>query len=430
MTPRSRRRPRATTALDRVVADLASGRGGDAAARLVPYGIRFVLLARPADPGRGPRGRRGARHGAGQRRGRHRALAGRLPHRPAAAAAGRRAAWSARTARRRTPGSSRPGRCARRPTCPPEPPAACSCSPTRATTGGAPASTGGPSTGAPTTAGRRPSPCRADGGRLSLTHDQGLRTLLLWVQLAGVVLVAVLALPQVRTEEDDAIDETDDAGARRLDVSRGGRASPRRRPGPHGRAVGGGRAPRCCSCSCCSSRSVVGAELTRPVAATAPDAAQPAARAEQVPVARSAAACPDPVVDEGTETELSLAAPAATRRSAGPGSAVLTPTRPGSDGLTRVVAPGAERHRGRGPRRRRRRRRTGAGRRPRHRPVGARPGGGPADPQHRGDHARSGRGDLRARRTPTPGSWAAARSSASAAGSTSPTSRPPRPSST
>jgi hypothetical protein len=35
--------------LGRVVADLASGRGGDAAARLVPYGVRFVLLARPVD---------------------------------------------------------------------------------------------------------------------------------------------------------------------------------------------------------------------------------------------------------------------------------------------------------------------------------------------------------------------------------------------
>ena len=40
-------RPDAGTGLDPVVADLASGRGGDAAARLVPYGVRFVLLRRP-----------------------------------------------------------------------------------------------------------------------------------------------------------------------------------------------------------------------------------------------------------------------------------------------------------------------------------------------------------------------------------------------
>jgi hypothetical protein len=55
------------------------------------------------------------------------------------------------------------------------------------------------------------------GGRLSLGHDQGLRSLLLWVQLAGVVLVAVLALPQVRTEEDevDDIDDTDDTDTAR-----------------------------------------------------------------------------------------------------------------------------------------------------------------------------------------------------------------------
>lgn len=40
--------PGASGGLDAVVADLASGRGGDAAARLVPYGVRFVLLAPPA----------------------------------------------------------------------------------------------------------------------------------------------------------------------------------------------------------------------------------------------------------------------------------------------------------------------------------------------------------------------------------------------
>jgi GT2 family glycosyltransferase len=43
------RRP-AERALRVVVADLASGRGGDAAARLVPFGVRYVLLVPPADP--------------------------------------------------------------------------------------------------------------------------------------------------------------------------------------------------------------------------------------------------------------------------------------------------------------------------------------------------------------------------------------------
>jgi len=97
---------------------------------------------------------------------------------------------------------------------------------------------------------------------------------------------------------------------------------------------------------------VVAAELTRPVAAAGPDEGAAAARTERVPVARSATACPDPVVDEGTATELSLAAPgddAATGDDdagagdlGGLGSAVLTPTRPGSEELSRVVAPGAE----------------------------------------------------------------------------------------
>ena len=37
----------AMTGLDAVVADLASGSGGDAAARLVPYGVRYVMVSRP-----------------------------------------------------------------------------------------------------------------------------------------------------------------------------------------------------------------------------------------------------------------------------------------------------------------------------------------------------------------------------------------------
>ena len=91
---------------------------------------------------------------------------------------------------------------------------------------------------------------------------------------------------------------------------------------------------------------VVGAELTRPVASARPaDGAAPA-RPQRVPVARAAAACPDPVVDEGTTTDLSLAAPGDLPRvrqdGGGVGSAVLTPTRPGSPDLARVVAPGAD----------------------------------------------------------------------------------------
>jgi GT2 family glycosyltransferase len=39
------------TGLDGAVADLASGRGGDAAAALLPYGVRFVLMTSPLDLG-------------------------------------------------------------------------------------------------------------------------------------------------------------------------------------------------------------------------------------------------------------------------------------------------------------------------------------------------------------------------------------------
>jgi hypothetical protein len=40
-----------STRLDGAVADLSSGRGGDAAAALLPYGVRFVLMTRPLDRG-------------------------------------------------------------------------------------------------------------------------------------------------------------------------------------------------------------------------------------------------------------------------------------------------------------------------------------------------------------------------------------------
>ena len=39
--------PNRRTGLDGTVADLASGRGGDAAAALLPYGVRFVLMTSP-----------------------------------------------------------------------------------------------------------------------------------------------------------------------------------------------------------------------------------------------------------------------------------------------------------------------------------------------------------------------------------------------
>ena len=51
------------------------------------------------------------------------------------------------------------------------------------------------------------------GGTLELSHDQGMRAVLLWLQLGATVLVAVLALPQARTREDEVIEEIDDEPA-------------------------------------------------------------------------------------------------------------------------------------------------------------------------------------------------------------------------
>jgi hypothetical protein len=68
----------------------------------------------------------------------------------------------------------------------------------------------------------------------------------------------------------------------------------------------------------------------------------------EVAVARAAAACPDPVTDDSSETRLALAAPGplsgAAEGSAAadkPGRAVLGPTRTGADALLDATAPGS-----------------------------------------------------------------------------------------
>ena len=201
----------ATTALDRVVADLASGRGGDAAARLVPYGVRFVLLARPADPAVA------------------RAVDA-VPGMVRVSGAGGTVLWRVdyRTGRLRLLPAGAPvvgpdgappdGRVvpAGQVRAAADLPAA---STDRLLVLADPRDDGWRATVDGRALERRGYDGWAqafvvppDGGSLSLTHDQGLRGLLLWVQLAGVVLVAVLALPQVRTE-DDEVDDSDQAGS-------------------------------------------------------------------------------------------------------------------------------------------------------------------------------------------------------------------------
>ena len=81
------------------------------------------------------------------------------------------------------------------------------------TTAGAPVSTGRSWHPAATTGGRRPSRCRPRVVGLEVRHEQGLRTVLLWVQLVATVAVVVLALPKVRTHEDDDLVDDDDVDA-------------------------------------------------------------------------------------------------------------------------------------------------------------------------------------------------------------------------
>jgi hypothetical protein len=196
------------TGLDEVVADLASGRGGDAAARLVPYGVRFVLMGRPVDravaravdavPGvirvSGPSGtilwrvdyRTGRLRvlppGAGVveddgspppsrvlRSGQVNADAELAPgeaDRLLVLADPRHEGWRARLDGRALPADTYDG-WAQAFTLP------------------------------------------AGGGHLEVRHDQGYRDTLLWVQLGIVLLAVVLALPQARPRDDgdDLADE-------------------------------------------------------------------------------------------------------------------------------------------------------------------------------------------------------------------------------
>jgi hypothetical protein len=188
--------------LDVVVADLASGRGGDAAARLVPYGIRYVLLTPPADP----------------------ALAravDAVPGMVRVSGAGGTVLWKV---------DYPTGRLRLLPTGSPVVDSEGSPPPARVLPAGQvrartelPAGEGDrllvladphDEGWRARVDGRELTSRRYDGwaqafdvpaagGRLDLRHDQGFRTVLLWVQLAATVAVAVLALPQVRTREDD-----------------------------------------------------------------------------------------------------------------------------------------------------------------------------------------------------------------------------------
>ncbi len=203
--------PDRDTGLDAAVADLTSGRGGEAAARLVPYGVRFVLLTKPAD----------------------RALARSIDTVPGVlrvSGQGGSLLWQVDypTGRVRV--------------LPPDAPVVeddGSPPPAKVLPAGQVESHAelGPGRAGrllvladardtgwrATVDGRTLTPRRYDGwaqafelpagrGGLDLTHDQGLRPVLLWVQLGLLVLVVILALPQVQASLDD-VDGQPDIGA-------------------------------------------------------------------------------------------------------------------------------------------------------------------------------------------------------------------------
>jgi GT2 family glycosyltransferase len=193
--------------LDGVVADLASGRGGDAAARLVPFGVRYVLLTRPADPALARAV--DAVPGVVRVSGASGTVLWRLDY-----PTGRLRLLPAAAPVVDSDGSPPPAR-------------VLPSGQVRARTDLAAGAAGrllvlaDPRDGGwrarldgRELAGRRYDgwaqafAVPAEGGRLELRHEQGPRTLLLWLQLGATALVAVLALPQVRTrEEDDLVDD-------------------------------------------------------------------------------------------------------------------------------------------------------------------------------------------------------------------------------
>ena len=184
------------TGLDETVADLASGRGGDAATDLLPYGVRFVLLGRPVDA----------------------ALADAIDAVPGlvrVSAPDRSALWKVRYPSGRVRVVSGPD----------------DTTGTVLPSGAVGVRTDIPAAGAPrlltiadqhhdrwqaTLDEQRLEPQEydgwaqafalpADGGQLVVRFDDSNRQLLLWLQLAAVIVALVLALPSVR-----AVDEADE----------------------------------------------------------------------------------------------------------------------------------------------------------------------------------------------------------------------------
>jgi hypothetical protein len=203
--------PAGGTGLDAAVADLAAGRGGDAAARLVPYGVRFVLLSTPGQDvlARAVDAVPGMMRVSGQ----HGAVLWQVDY-----PTGRLRVLPPGAPVVQDDGSPPPARVL--PAGQTESRADIGPGAARRLLVLADAHDGG---WRATVDGVTLTPRRYDGwaqafvlpagrGRLHLTHDPGPRPALLWLQLVLLVVVVVLALPQVRAALDDA-DGAADVGA-------------------------------------------------------------------------------------------------------------------------------------------------------------------------------------------------------------------------
>ena len=203
----------------------------------------------------------------------------------------------------------------------------------RATAAGGPPSTAPPSPRAGTTAGRRPSTSRPTAASWTSPTTPGCGLPLLWVQLGLLVLVVVLALPQVRASLDDA-DGNADVGADLPEHRDGRRRGSRRRAVTGRRRRAGWRAGRACRCSwlpCCwpaSGSPPTSPRRRQPTAATVPAAADARPAVE---VARADAACPDPAVDDRTADPGAAWRPRA-RPATTPGEEPVRPAGPGWPG--------------------------------------------------------------------------------------------------
>jgi hypothetical protein len=191
----------AGTGLDAVVADLASGRGGDAGARLVPYGVRYVLMSRPLDRSlaRAVDGVPGVIRVSGPSG----AILWRLDY-PTA----RLRVLPADAPVVEADGSPPPaavlpaGQVSATATVRPAGDARLAVLADPVDDGWRARLDGRPLAARTYDGWAQAFELPAEGGVLEVRHDPGRRPLLLWLQLAAVGLVVLLALPQARTRED------------------------------------------------------------------------------------------------------------------------------------------------------------------------------------------------------------------------------------